>query len=529
VTSRNPLAGLAVTDGARRLTLNLPSLATARQTLECRLGARRLAAEPEAVEEIIQLCGRLPLALAIVCARVCNPGFTLASIAADLRRTQGRLEAFGVAGAAADARTVFSWSYRHLGPQARRFFRLLSLHPAADITAAASASLLGAPPDEAKRLIAELANTALLTERQPGRYSFHDLIRAYAAELLADTDTDADRYAALARMLNHYLHSGHAAQVELKPHDESMAPGPPRPGVTPERFSDYESAMSWFSAEHQVLNASVVLAAGSDFGFPAWQLALTMRQFYQCCGFFRDWTNMMEIALRAAVRDCDLPGQGHVLKGLAEANFYLHRDGETVRYLERAQAIYTELGYTTEQAYLHSGFSAVFTRQGKLPLAIEHSHKALELYREAGYRRGEACAIADIGIARSALGEYQEAVSYLEHAIALARETGTPPQEGRARKGLGIVRSKLGQHDDAVEDFTRALTLLRRVGHRPQEAETLLALGDTLAAQGQQDAAYDAWQQASLILQTFNLPEGESLPQSDKIRERLLTYGPSPG
>jgi DNA-binding SARP family transcriptional activator len=523
VTSRNPLAGLAMTDGARRLTLDLLSPATAIKTLELRLGAGRVAAEPEAVEEIIRLCGRLPLALAIVCARASNPGFTLTSVAVDLRRTQGRLEAFGAAGVAADVRAVFSWSYQHLGPQARRLFRLLSLHPAADITAAASASLLATPPEEAKRLIAELANTALLTEHQPGRYSFHDLIRAYATELLADTDTEEDRHAALARMLSHYLHSSYAAQVELKPHDEPITPGPPRPGVTPERFSDYDSALSWFSAQRRVLHASVLLAAGSDVGFPAWQLALTMRQFYQCCGFFHDWTHMMEIALTAAVRDADLPGQGHVLKSLAEVNFYLNRDGETVRCLERAQAIYTELGYTTEHAYLHSRFSMVFTRQGKLPLAIEHGHKALELYREAGYRRGEAGAIADIGIARSALGEYTEAVSYLEHAIALAQDTGTPRQEGGARKGLGIVRSKLGQHDDAVDDLTRALTLLRRVGHRPQEAETLLALGDALAARGQHDAAYDAWRQAALIFSTFNLPDGESLPQSEKIRERLLT------
>ncbi|MFI5068737.1 MAG: hypothetical protein ACHP9Z_32820, partial [Streptosporangiales bacterium] len=86
-----------MTDGARRLTLNLPALATARETLERRLGADRVAAEPEAVEEIMQLCGRLPLALAIVCARASSPGFTLASIAADLRRTLGRLDAFGAA------------------------------------------------------------------------------------------------------------------------------------------------------------------------------------------------------------------------------------------------------------------------------------------------------------------------------------------------------------------------------------------------------------------------------------------------
>jgi DNA-binding SARP family transcriptional activator len=241
-TSRNPLAGLAMTAGARLLTLKLPSVLTAREALERRLGVDRVAAEPEAVEEIIQLCGRLPLALAIVAARAAaHPDFTLASIATDLRRTWGRLDAFGTVGVAADARTVFSWSYRHLTPQACRLFRLLSLPPAADITVAASASLLGDAPETASRLMAELTSTALTTEYQPGRYAFHELTRAYAAELSDSTDTDTDRHEALARLLDHYLHSSYAAQPELKPHREPIAPSPPLPGVTPEQFSDYAS------------------------------------------------------------------------------------------------------------------------------------------------------------------------------------------------------------------------------------------------------------------------------------------------
>jgi DNA-binding SARP family transcriptional activator len=217
VTSRSPLAGLAMTEGARLLTLKLPSVLTARGTLERRLGVDRVAAEPEAVEEIIQLCGRLPLALAIVAARAAaHSDFTLASIATDLRLTWGRLDAFGTAGVAADARTVFSWSYRHLTPQACRLFRLLSLQPAADITVAASASLLGDAPETASRLMAELTSTALITEYQPGRYAFHELTRAYAAELSDSTDTDTDRYEALARLLDHYQHSSYAAQVGLE-------------------------------------------------------------------------------------------------------------------------------------------------------------------------------------------------------------------------------------------------------------------------------------------------------------------------
>ncbi len=118
--------------------------------------------------------------------------------------------------------------------------------------------------------MAELTSTALIAEHQPGRYSFHELTRAYAAELPESTDTDAERHGALARLLDHYLHSSYAAQVERKPHREPIAPAPPRPGVTPEQFSDYESAMARFTAERHVLNASVALAAGSDSGFPAW-------------------------------------------------------------------------------------------------------------------------------------------------------------------------------------------------------------------------------------------------------------------
>ena len=90
--------------------------------------------------------------------------------------------------------------------------------------------------------MAELTSTALITEHQPGRYAFHELTRVYAAELSDSTDTDTDRHEALARLLDHNLHSSYAAQVERKPHRGPIAPSPPLPGVTPEQFSEYASA-----------------------------------------------------------------------------------------------------------------------------------------------------------------------------------------------------------------------------------------------------------------------------------------------
>jgi DNA-binding SARP family transcriptional activator len=324
-TSRNPLTGLAMTDGARLVTLNLPSVSTARETLERRLGADRIAAEPGAVEEIIRLCGQLPLALAIVSARAAHPGFTLDSIAAELQRTQSRLDALGPAGVAADARTVFSWSYHHLSPQAGRLFRLLSLHPAADITAAASASLLGAPPDEANRLMAELTNTSLLTEYRPGRYSFHDLIRAYAAELLESTDPEMDRRAALARLLDHYLQSAQAAHAALKPRRRLTAPGQPRPGVSPEQFSDYESALSWFTTERRVLSAAVSVAIDSDVGFPAWQLALTMHHLYVIFGEVSIRQGKLKLAIKRTRRALELYREAAIRGGWPWETRYPHK------------------------------------------------------------------------------------------------------------------------------------------------------------------------------------------------------------
>jgi hypothetical protein len=107
----------------------------------------------------------------------------------------------------------------------------LSLPPGPDITVAACASLLGLPPGEADRLVVELTSTGLITEHQPGRYSWHDLIRAYAMELSERSDTDADRHEAQARLLHHYLHSSYAAHGRSPATSRGETPGPFLPAV----------------------------------------------------------------------------------------------------------------------------------------------------------------------------------------------------------------------------------------------------------------------------------------------------------
>ncbi|TPQ19461.1 AfsR/SARP family transcriptional regulator [Streptomyces sporangiiformans] len=217
VTSRNGLPSL-IASGAHPLRLGLPSAADARAVLAVRIGHERVTAEPAAADEIVERCGRLPLALAIVAARaISRPEVPLAAIAAELRLSEGSLDAFagtdrtdGTDGtdSTADARTAFACSYRSLPPDSARLFRLLSVHPGPDIATDAAAALADHPARRVRLILDELADAHLLTEHTPGRYTQHDLLRVFAAELSAEHDSLTERQAARQRLSAHIPHTG---------------------------------------------------------------------------------------------------------------------------------------------------------------------------------------------------------------------------------------------------------------------------------------------------------------------------------
>jgi hypothetical protein len=181
VTSRENLTGLAASEAASMLTLDMLTDAEAGELLAGWLGAGRLEGEPAAVADLIGLCAGLPLALSIVAARAAiNPHLPLMCLTADLR--QARLDALTTGDGATDIRAVFSWSYHAMSPPAARLFRLIGAHPGPDITPAAAASLAKVPLGEAHRALGELAGAHLLAQRGPSRFACPGLLRLYAAE-----------------------------------------------------------------------------------------------------------------------------------------------------------------------------------------------------------------------------------------------------------------------------------------------------------------------------------------------------------
>jgi tetratricopeptide (TPR) repeat protein/transcriptional regulator with XRE-family HTH domain len=516
VTSRNLLTGLVASEGAHPLTLDVLSTVEARDLLARRLGADRVAREPDAVEEIVAFCARLPLALAVVAAYAAiHPDLPLSHFAVELQDTEGRLDSFETGDRGTDVRAVFSWSYNSLHAAAARVFRLLGLHPGPDISAVAAASLAGDPLHEVQRSLADLARANLITEPRPGRYALHDLLRAYARELAQAVEPDAARHAAEHRMLDHYLHSAHTAALSLNPNRAAITVAEPRPGTNPEEPTDAEQAMAWFTTEHPVLLAVIEHAATGGWDAHIWQLSWSLADFSYRRGHWHAQITADGAAIAAARRLGDHTGQALCHRNLAKAFTQLNRYGDAHTHLRHALDLLIETGDRAGQASTHESLALVSERQEHYAAALEHAEQALALHRAAGNEVGQANAINQVGWYHALLGNHREALTNCGQALTLFQQLGSRPGQAATWDSLGYAHHHLGEYDKAIACYGKAIDLIRDIGSRYAEAEALGHLGDAHHAAGNADPARDAWREAVTIL------DGLDHPEADRIRGKL--------
>jgi tetratricopeptide (TPR) repeat protein len=516
VTSRERLSSLVVTAGAHPLTLDVFTFSEAREMLLRRLDARRTADGPAAtvVEQIVARCARLPLALAVVAARAAvRLDFSMDQLAAELDQAADGVDAFDTGDAASSVGAVFSWSYRALSSSAARMFRLLALHPGPDIAVPAAASLTGQPLTETRLLLADLSHRHLVDEQSPARYTFHDLLRAYAGHLAHTVDTDMS--AASRRLLDHYLHSAYTAAKLLHPHRETMTLDAPATGVQLADLADHTEALAWLTAEHRALLALVERAAATGFDAYAWQLASSLSTFLDRQGRWRDYAETQRIALAAATRRGDQSAIATAHRHLGWAHALSGRLDEGERHQRQAIDLYREIGDRTGQALSHLNLGWVFERQGRLREALAHVEQAVELYRASGDVFGLAIALSGVGWFHTLLGDPAKALVSCREALRVQQRIGDRYGEGDAWDSLGYAYHHLGQYDQATDCYEQALALFRVIGDRHREADTLTHRGDTRCRNGDALGAHHDWEQALIILDEFGDPD------ADKVRAKL--------
>ncbi|MFC8428313.1 BTAD domain-containing putative transcriptional regulator [Streptomyces sp. NPDC057253] len=521
VTSRDRLLGLVTAEAARPLALDRLPDAEARESLTRRLGADRVLAERAAVDEIISRCAGLPLALAVVATRAAaHPDFPLAAIADELRTAHGSLDAFTDADPAGDVRAVLSWSYRALSPGAARLLRLLSLHPGPDATLSAGAAVTGDESATVRCLLAELTRAHLLIEHSPGRYACHDLLRTYAAELVVEHEDAGARDTAVRRLLDHYLHTAHAAGRVYSPFWRLHPLPPATPGAGPESFADDGSALRWYTAEARVLAAVAERAATLGEHAHVWGLAWALERFMDRQGHWHDSAALQRLGLDAAVRDGHRTAQAHLHRGLARASARLKRYDEARTHIRHSLGLFAELGDRLGLAHAHRSHGWLLDRLGGHDGALDAAGRALVLYQALGDRVAETSALHALGWTHVLKGEHRRAAAYFEKALAgLEGLDGTRYAEAGAWDSLGIARHHLGDHLRAVAAYECALRLYREVGDLFSEAGTLRHLGDTYLATGDPGAARTVWERAVRLL------AGTDPTAAEELRARLLALG----
>ncbi len=500
ITSRNQLTSLIAATGAHTVALDLLTHAQAEALLAHRLGADRVAAEPEPVAEIITRCARLPLALATVAANAAvQPHARLRNLADDLHDAQPVWQALTGDDPSTNVSAVFSWSYRALSPDAARLFRLLGLHPGPDLTACAAASLSALTLTQVRQLLAELTQANLLAEHVPGRYLTHDLLHAYANHLVKAIDSDQDRQAALHRTLDHYLHTAHRAALLMAPHRHPLEIEEPLPGVVPEKLTGPEDSLTWFTVEHRVLMGAVRLAESERLDARTWQMAWSLNTYFLWRGHWHDWVTTERAALDAVLRLGDEVEAGVTHRNLARAYTWVGRYADAHRHLEQAASLSERNGDHTGLGYTMMSQFVVFEHQERYRDALTSAQRAEELLRRTDDRWGHARALNAVGWFHAKLGELRPALARCQEALTLVHEIGDQRGEAATWDSLGHISRRLGDYPAAIDYYTRAIRRFQEVGDRSYEADSLTQLGDTQFDAGDVNAARRTWQSAFAI------------------------------
>jgi tetratricopeptide (TPR) repeat protein len=448
---------------------------------------------PDAATRIAERCGRLPLALGLVAGHMrANPGWTLTDHAEWLdERHQSRRLDTGV-------ELAFDLSYQHLSIDRQRLLRLLALHPGHDLEAYAAAALADTDLRTAEDQLNGLRSDHLLQPGAPGRYTFHDLIRAYAATLAHDHDRPSERRACLTRLFDHYLATAATAMNTLQPGERHRRPQVPPASTPGPDLSKPDVALCWLDAERLTLVAVAGQTAGHGWSTHSTRLSRTLFRYLDG-GHHTDAVTVHGYAQHAARQSGDLLGEAHALTDLGTAHRRMGENGRAGEHLQRARDLFRQAGDETGEARTLSNLGDVETVSGRYPAAADYYSQAMIQFRKIGDETGEARTLSNLGDVEGRSGRYGTANDHYARALILFRGTGDQTGEAWTLNSLGCVETWSGRYGSADHHLQQALTLFRQLGDRTGEGFVLDSLGTLHTRLDRADQAAEYHRQALSI------------------------------
>ncbi|WP_431727179.1 ATP-binding protein [Verrucosispora sp. TAA-831] len=502
VTCRRPLTGLA---GALRQPLDLLDPAAGRHLLAAIVGADRVAAEPAAADQLVHLCGRLPLALRIAGNRLASRPQWSVGWLVDLLRDQRRRLTVLTAGDLG-VRSAFEVSYRQLDPRTAQVFRRASLIPGADFAPGLVAAVAGVDEEAAASALEELVETGVLVATGD-RYQFHDLVRLYAQERLDAEEDQSCRTGAHDRMVRWLLRRTRQAGAMFEPAGcRSDSP-----------FVSDRAAASWLDRESGNWLAALRDAARCGRHTDVVAVARALHWYSDAHSHRHPWDEIFSLGVAAAQAVGSPRDEAVLLNFLGWARYFCRdRNTDGLTALGRALELARRIGDRREEGWALTYTAVIFIRTGRAGWAVDHCRRAVGLFREVGYALGEHSAASVQGGALAALGRFAEAAELHRDVLAFygrgngLSRTGAAVAGAGAMMSLGADLAGLGRWREAANAYADARGVFHTFGATFSEASAIRQYGLALQALGEGDAAGEALQAALVLYAALCCPWWEA-------------------
>jgi tetratricopeptide (TPR) repeat protein len=541
VTSRRRLTGLSARHTTVTLALDNLSPDQAAE-LFIRLIGRHLADnETQAVDELVRLCGYLPLAISLLAARL-RPErlWKVTDLVTDLADAQDRLAQMYAEDIA--VRAAFDMSYSKLPAARQRFFRRLGLHPGTEIDAYAGAALDGITVADSRRHLEALYEDHLLDQPVRGRYRLHDLIGEYARTCLAE-EPQADRDQATTRVLDYYQCAASIANQFIDPRAAIAAREPVDQRVPLPAFVNADQAVAWLRREIENLFGCVTYARTHDLPARIVGLSVALAAFLGRTGRWQQGIVLHSMAALAARESGDqaiqaralysrgvllrrtgdyagaiavvgealyiyqqlrdLHGTADVLNELGTIHRLTGRCPEAATILERALVIYQETNDPLGRARTLDKLAAVRWLTDDCPGAAEALEEALAIYADHDEPWGRTQVLFDLGVVRRMTCDYAAARRSLQEALAVYEGLGDRLGQANAQHNLGVVRWMTADYLGATQALEEAFATYQDLGNRHGQANTFKHLGIVRSLTDDLPGAAIALQQSLTIYTTL--------------------------
>ncbi|MBP2328515.1 DNA-binding SARP family transcriptional activator [Kibdelosporangium banguiense] len=486
VTSRARLTGVP---GARLLKVDTLSTAQAVRLIGNVIGFDRVREEAGAADALVRLVGGLPLAVRILAVRLAaRPHWSLATMLKRLADDRHRLDelSYGDMGVRASLRLT----YDALPPHAARLFRLLGLVAVESLPMWVVAALLdddtARSADALELLVDSQLVDVVVTPHSRPRFVFHDIIRLFARELLADDQQERAATTALERVLGGWLAQVQWAHRKIYGGDFTVLRGSaPRLWLNGGHMDGVVAdPLNWLETERQNLCLAVGQAADYGLSELSWELAVSLVTLFEAHSYFDDWQQTHLRALSAVQEAGNRRGEAALLCSLGSLHLSRNRLGSARSVLSRAQELFEELGDIHGLAMTLRNLSLLYYVEGDTARSARACRQALDGFRQKGDLVGHAHVLGQVARIDLDAGRYESAVDRLNTALAICREVNVPRVEAQTRHRLGEVLFRQRRYDQAKLVMGEVLAVVRSDNDLVGEGYALHTLGLICAETG---------------------------------------------